>query len=160
MEWRVAAIGLGSNEDNFLFVRYTNGVKQFEVTLGTNFLPDKASAGIMVRDSKAVTAPFLFVGISCSNVFTCTRTNANGQCTTTIIGPRPTNAPVILKFLQNETNFTASYSTPTWLGNKSGPFASKEPALIGFAAWSGNPTNQATVSFTHAPPSDGAKPGK
>jgi hypothetical protein len=148
IELRVAAMGLRSNKDDFLFFCYTYTGKSFEATLGTNIFPEKAAAGIMIRNSEEDYAPFLFIGKSSTNIFTCTRTNAHGICKSNLIGSYK-GSPIILKLSQDGTYFTASYWTPARNWPDITSFASGEHALVGLAVWSGNPGKQATLTFTN-----------
>jgi hypothetical protein len=156
-ELRVAAEGLGSNKDTFFFVYRTDTTKQLKVTLGTNLLSEQASAGIMVRNSEEVDAPFLFIGMSSTNIVTIARTN--GISWTNRSASCSQGNPVTLTLSSKGIDFTAEYSSDQ-SGAILAHFSSKENPLVGLAAWSGNPTNPATVLFTKVSIPDAGKSQK
>lgn len=145
-----AAEGLQPTGDNFFFVCRTNVGSNFQASIIANPadypMPPRSARGIMVRDSDSPTSPLLFIGASPNRILACRREPKGAFIFTNAILPQ---LPVILKFEQQENQITAAYSFDhrTWMSFAGYELPARPQSLVGFAAWSGDPTNRVIARF-------------
>lgn len=145
-----AAEGLRAAGDSLFFVCRTNVGTNFQASIIANAadypLPPRSARGIMVRDSDSPTSSLLFIGASPNQILACRREAKGAFIFTNAFLPQ---LPVILKFEQQENQITAAYSFDhrTWTSFAGYEFPAKPQSLVGFAAWSGDPTNRVIARF-------------
>lgn len=145
-----AAEGIGAASDNFFFVCRTNVGAEFQASIAPNPadypMPPRSARGIMVRDSDSPTSSLLFIGASPNRILACRREAKGKLAYTNAALPQ---LPVILKFEQQENQITAAYSFDhrTWTSFPGYELRARAQSLVGFAAWSGDPTNRVIARF-------------
>jgi hypothetical protein len=156
------ADGFHTNGDNLFFVCKTNPSTGFQASLFSlqNDLPSLANSkrGIMIRESKMPTSPFLFIGASSQKIFAYLR-DEKGELSFKDINIQSANQgkPVFLRLHQNQENnkFVATYAFTS--NSKDEPsfqdyaISADKKMLIGFTLWSESPANLIIAHFIDVP---------
>jgi hypothetical protein len=105
--------------------------------------------GIMMRESEKADAPFVFIGVSSTNVFFVYRASAGETCKQT--RQTASTPSLFLKLTRRDNSFVGSYSIDnqqwTSVATNSIAMSSQNGYLIGFALCSGNSNKTVGVEF-------------
>lgn len=147
-------IGTGNNfrgnTDSFLFTSQPASnsdefiVRLLNVSRGTN----TCQCGIMMRESNKPNAPFVFLGISSTNIIWTQRHSSEDDCKSEFVSKA--KLPMFLRLQRNPDFFIGDISTDgiNWDSGKSNQVSMTESNyLVGFAVTSGKPAIEVNAEF-------------
>lgn len=147
-------IGTGKNfsgkTDSFFFAsqRVSNSVEFIARLSKVSRATNECQCGIMLRESNKPDAPFVFLGISSTNIIWTQRPSSGAVCTNTVVPAA--KLPIFLRLRRTTDLFIGEISTNgiDWTWGKTNKISMAEPNyLLGFAVTSGKSALEVNAEF-------------
>jgi len=146
----------GANNNFFFVSRSCSRSFEFTARLSTTNIEAKSLPGIMMRTSTNADAPFVFIGLSLSNVNRTVdqvqRDLVGAKCAATKPQSVPADAPIYFRIHLQDKGCEGSFSIDGANWTSIGTTKINMPVtnyLVGFAICSGNNTNTISAEFDH-----------
>ena len=137
---------ISTNGDNVLFVCKTNNGKEFSALLHKPAV--SGLSGIMVRESQASNSPFLFIGMSSTNIIVSRSDGKSHSSTTNQVAKVNQNKAVLLAFKLTSNQYVPAYEFKGVNGYSFPSLSvSNHLSLVGLVLCSGNLTNRVSAQF-------------
>jgi hypothetical protein len=138
------------NTDNFFFASQpvSNSVEFIARLSKVSRETNECQCGIMLRESNKPDAPFVFLGISSTNIIWTQRPTSGVVCKSVEVSVAP--LPIFLRLRRNTDLFIGEISTNgiDWNGGKTNKISMTESKyLLGFAVTSGKPALEVDADF-------------